>query len=324
MEVETDKVTVEIEAPADGLLAGVRAPEGAEVPVGETVAVIVASGEEVPTNGSGAAGPAVEASPAAPVEAVATRAPAGISRRRLASPKARRLAAERGIDLDSLVPGSGPHGALVAADILAASEGGDGEPAELGAGEELAPSRIWSIMAERTTRSWTTAPHFYLLREVDAGRLASWRDVARERLGRSVSVTDLLVRATAAALRDHPRVNAAWVDGSIRVNAEVNVGIAVAVDDGLLVPVIHGADRLGLLGIADAARGGRRPRPRGSAPPRRTSTGARSRSRTSACTGSTLSTPWSTRRRRRSSPSGASSTGSSRSAACPSSGRRWR
>ncbi|HXV34110.1 MAG TPA: dihydrolipoamide acetyltransferase family protein [Gaiellaceae bacterium] len=249
MEVETDKVTVEIEAPADGLLAGVRADEGADVPVGQTVAVIVAPGEDVPANGSGAA-PAAEPPPlAAAAESERAQAPAVATRRRLASPKARRLAAERGIDLDTLVAGSGPHGALIAADILAAVTAGDsGRP---GGVEELTPSRIWSIMAQRTTESWTTAPHFYLLREVDAGRLASWREIAGQRLGRKVSVTDLLVRAAAAALRDHPRANAAWADGTIRLNDEVNVGIAVAVEDGLVVPVIHGADRIGIGGIVE-------------------------------------------------------------------------
>jgi pyruvate dehydrogenase E2 component (dihydrolipoamide acetyltransferase) len=248
MEVETDKVTVEIEAPANGLLMGLRALEGAEVPVGQTVAVIVAPGEDLPTNGSAAAASAeAPTAPApAPVAAEALSAP---PRRRLASPKARRLAAERGIDLDALVDGSGPHGALVAADILAAPAGGGPAPAAP-AGGELPLSRIWSIMAERTTQSWTTAPHFYLHRDVDAGRLRSWREAAKRALGRDVSVTDLLVRATAAALRAHPRANAAWVDGSVRLNDEVNVGIAVAVEDGLLVPVIHGADRIGLGSIA--------------------------------------------------------------------------
>jgi pyruvate dehydrogenase E2 component (dihydrolipoamide acetyltransferase) len=246
MEVETDKVTVEIEAPADGQLAGLRAPEGAEVPVGETIAVIVAPGEDAPANGSAAPAPEVSATAApAPVVAQAQSAP---SHRRLASPKARRLAAERGVDLDSLVDGSGPHGALVAADIPAAPAG---EPAPSApAGGELPLSRIWSVMAERTAQSWTSAPHFYLLREGDAGRLGSWRAAAKRTLGRDVSVTDLLVRATAAALRAHPQANAAWADGSIRLNDEVNVGIAVAVEDGLLVPVIHGADRIGLAAIA--------------------------------------------------------------------------
>jgi len=247
MEVETDKVTVEIEAPTDGLLAGLKAAEGADVPVGQAVAVILAPGEALPENGASAAqetesAPVAQAVAAAPVE-VPTRE----ARRRLASPKARRLAAEQGIDLDALGEGSGPGGALVASDVASAPAQASA-PAPTGGEQPL--SRIWSIMAERTAQSWASAPHFYLLREVDAGRLASWRSVARDRAGRDVSVTDLLVRATAAALARHPQANAAWADGSIRINDEVNVGIAVAVDDGLVVPVIHGADRLGVGEIA--------------------------------------------------------------------------
>ena len=246
MEVETDKVTVEIEAPTDGLLAGLRAAEGADVPVGEAVAVILAPGEALPENGSS---PAPEQAPAAaaPVAAATVEAPRRDARRRLASPKARRLAAEQGIDLDALGEGSGPGGAVVAADILSSPAPA---PAATVQGGSQPLSRIWSIMAERTAQSWASAPHFYLLREVDAGRLSSWRSVARDRLGRDVSVTDLLVRATAAALARHPQANAAWDDGSIRLNDEVNVGIAVAVEDGLVVPVVHGADRLGLGEIA--------------------------------------------------------------------------
>jgi pyruvate dehydrogenase E2 component (dihydrolipoamide acetyltransferase) len=249
MEVETDKVTVEIEAPADGILASLRAAEAAEVPVGETVAVILAHGEDLPAadTGAAAAAPAVAEAPIVTASApVAVREGAPAPRRRLASPKARRLAAERGIDLDTLVDGSGPHGALVADDIPAA-------PAAP-AGGELPLSRIWELMAERTTQSWTSAPHFYLQREVDASRLASWREVAKQRLGLDVSVTDLLVRAAAAALEAHPRVNAAWADGTIRLNDEINVGIAVAVEDGLVVPVVHGADRIGLGAIAERRR----------------------------------------------------------------------
>jgi pyruvate dehydrogenase E2 component (dihydrolipoamide acetyltransferase) len=244
MEVETDKVTVEIEAPTDGLLAGLRAAEGADVPVGEAVAVILQPGEALPENGASAAKQEAPA-PVAQVAAVPVEAPGRDARRRLASPKARRLAAEQGIDLDALGEGSGPGGALVAADVVATPTRA---PAPTGGEQPL--SRIWSIMAERTAQSWASAPHFYLLREVDAGRLASWRSVARDRAGRDVSVTDLLVRATAAALARHPQANAAWADGSIRLNDEVNVGIAVAVEDGLVVPVIHGADRLGVGEIA--------------------------------------------------------------------------
>jgi pyruvate dehydrogenase E2 component (dihydrolipoamide acetyltransferase) len=248
MEVETDKVTVEIEAPANGLLAGVRAEAGSDVPVGQAVALILAPGESAPENGASAAPQAapVAAATPPPAKPEPVRAEPG-ARRRLASPKARRLAAEQGVDLDALGDGSGPHGAVLAADIVATA----GAPvAAARAGHELPVSRIWEVMAERTTRSWTTAPHFYLVREVDAGRLQSWRQVARARLGSDVSVTDLLVRAAAAALRAHPRVNGAWADGGLRANDDVNVGIAVAVDDGLVVPVVHGADRLGIAGIA--------------------------------------------------------------------------
>jgi pyruvate dehydrogenase E2 component (dihydrolipoamide acetyltransferase) len=248
MEVETDKVTVEIEAPTDGLLAGLTAAEGAEVPVGHAVAVILAPGEALPENGASAAKETEAAPVAQAVAAAPVAAPAREARRRLASPKARRLAAEQGIDLDALGEGSGPGGALVAADV-AATPAQASAPAPAGGEQPL--SRIWSVMAERTAQSWASAPHFYLLREVDAGRLASWRSVARDRAGRDVSVTDLLVRATAAALARHPQANAAWADGSIRFNDEVNVGIAVAVEDGLVVPVVHGADRLGVGEIAD-------------------------------------------------------------------------
>jgi pyruvate dehydrogenase E2 component (dihydrolipoamide acetyltransferase) len=169
-------------------------------------------------------------------------------RRRLASPKARRLAAERGIDLAAFGDGSGPHGAVIAADVLEAQAGAEARPAA--AGLEAPLGKIWELMAERTAASWASAPHFYLQREVRADRLLSWREAARTRLGRSVSVTDLLVRVVAATLPRHPRVNAAWDEGSVRLSDAVNVGIAVAVEDGLVVPVVHDADRIGLHGIA--------------------------------------------------------------------------
>ena len=247
MEVETDKVTVEIEAPTDGLLAGLRAAEGADVPVGEAVAVILAPGEALPENGSS---PAPEQAPAAaaPVAAADRR---GSQARRAPPPRlpegappCRRAGDRPGRARRGQRPGRrrrrGRH------PRLAGSRAGQPPPWA----DRQPLSRIWSIMAERTAQSWASAPHFYLLREVDAGRLASWRSVARDRLGRDVSVTDLLVRATAAALARHPQANAAWDDGSIRLNDEVNVGIAVAVEDGLVVPVVHGADRLGLGEIA--------------------------------------------------------------------------
>jgi pyruvate dehydrogenase E2 component (dihydrolipoamide acetyltransferase) len=107
-------------------------------------------------------------------------------------------------------------------------------------------------MAERTQRAWQEVPHFFLVREVEATRLEGWRDAARARPGgERITHTDLLVRVVAAALREHPRVNASWHDGSIAANDDVNVGLAVATDDGLVVPVVHGADALDLPQISE-------------------------------------------------------------------------
>jgi pyruvate dehydrogenase E2 component (dihydrolipoamide acetyltransferase) len=105
-------------------------------------------------------------------------------------------------------------------------------------------------MAERMTASWTSAPHFYLFREVNVSRLISWRERASTQTGARITYTDLLVKLVAAALSRHPGVNASWKDGAIVRNAHINIGLAVAIDDGLVVPVIHRADTLGLAEIA--------------------------------------------------------------------------
>jgi pyruvate dehydrogenase E2 component (dihydrolipoamide acetyltransferase) len=267
LEIETDKVTVEVEAPADGTLGGLRAAEGDDVPVGEPVAFVLDPGESAPEaapaaaaanagDPSGHVGSSVPEKPPSPAAPDTSAAPEARPRRRLASPKARRLAGERGIDLDS-VAGSGPHGSVVAAD-LASAGGGNGTAAV-----ETGP--VWQRMAERVAKSWQTVPHFFLVREVDASRLNAWRDVARGRSGgEGVTHTDLLVRICAAALREHPRVNATWRDGAVASQEEINVGIAVATDEALVVPVVQRADELGLVEIAakraelvEAAREGR-------------------------------------------------------------------
>jgi pyruvate dehydrogenase E2 component (dihydrolipoamide acetyltransferase) len=236
LEVETDKVTVEIEAPADGTLAGVRVGEGTEVPVGQVIALVLAEGEVAPApvaDSEPRVVREVEAIAAAPVTIPATR-----KRGRLASPKARKLAQERGVDLDSLT-GSGPNGAIVAADV-------NERP-----GTALRQSRVWEVMAERMQQAWQQVPHFYLHRDVDASRLQSWKSVAPA----GTSVTDLLIKVCAEALKRHPRVNG---------GGAVNVGVAVATDDALIVPVVHGADALTLSQVSerrkqivDAARAGK-------------------------------------------------------------------
>ena len=269
MEIETDKVTVEVEAPADGTLA-LRAAEGDEVGVGKAVAVIVGAGEPVPEPASvdADAAPSGDAQPVAGIEPETVPTTQSRSaRRQLASPKARRLAEEHGVELAE-VAGSGPHGAVVAADVEALGGNGaiaDAPPPSLGAGEELPLGAVWTRMAERMSESWRTVPHFFLLREVEATRLLAWRESLRSRAGyEGVTHTDLLVKLCAAALREHPRVNASWRDGKVLASAGVHVGIAVALEDGLVVPVLQNADVLDLQKLAarrkalvEAARSGR-------------------------------------------------------------------
>jgi pyruvate dehydrogenase E2 component (dihydrolipoamide acetyltransferase) len=191
------------------------------------------------------------------------------SARGLASPKARRLAQERGLDIRQLA-GSGPEGAVLADDVLVAAAadqtapvgtpagvGGetppvrsDAAPASADAATPLALGRTWQVMAERLSQAWATIPHFYLLREVNATPLAAWRAEAQARATEKITYTDLLVKVIASALRQHPRLNAAWQGGTVVLNSRVNIGLAVAIDDGLVVPVIHDADTLGLAAIA--------------------------------------------------------------------------
>ncbi|MBI1963718.1 MAG: 2-oxo acid dehydrogenase subunit E2 [Candidatus Rokubacteria bacterium] len=232
VEIETDKVTVEIEAPASGVLREVTARAGDVVPVGQTIALIFAPGE------AGAPAPAPSAAPAPAAVKAAPDVLAHVARqattaRAAASPKARRLAAERGLDI-RVLHGSGPGGAILAADVAGAPSAARPEAHGVGT--------VWRIMAERMTASWTTAPHFYLVREVTVSRLVSWLPQARKQTGARITYTDLLVRLVAATLARHPGVNASWKDGAIVRNADINIGLAVAIDDGLVVPVLHRAD----------------------------------------------------------------------------------
>ena len=270
LEIETDKATVEVEAPASGTLAAVSAPEGAEIQVGTVIAVVLAPGETVdgsagePAAGAEAAADAtsgdslgrapVVAAPAAArplVERtpVAAASPAASPRERQrgprVSPKARRLAEALGVDL-ATVSGSGPRGAVVGADVERASRA-----AVTGNGDRFEVGTVWRVMAERTQRSWQEAPQFVLRREVRASRLESWKAAARRRTGcERLTHTDLFVRVCAEALRRHPRVNASWREGAIIPGPGINVAIAIATDDGLVAPVVHHAERLDLAAIA--------------------------------------------------------------------------
>jgi pyruvate dehydrogenase E2 component (dihydrolipoamide acetyltransferase) len=250
LEIETDKAVMEIESPGEGVLAGIKAQAGEEVPVGRTIAWIVRPGEVPPAgevaSASGRKITAGAISNAAPSQqATTTRAAAQAVK---ISPKARRLASERGVDL-AQVRGSGAGGEILASDILSAAESKISATAEVDGG-----SPISRLMAERTVRSWTTVPHFFVVREVDAGAL----NEARQKLGPEIekssavklSHTDLLVALVARVLRKHARMNASWTGDGVRTNAEINIGLAMAVDDGVVAPVIRNADKIELSEIA--------------------------------------------------------------------------
>jgi pyruvate dehydrogenase E2 component (dihydrolipoamide acetyltransferase) len=268
LEVETDKVTVELEAPASGILRNVTAHPGDEVPVGTVIAKIWGdneieastapmehepspSGHAVPHGQIGGVGTARTN------EHISSAPQSNLSRGRVpSSPKARRLAAERGIDLSSL-SASGSAAPVVAAHVSQAKT--SDEQAEGGA--EV--GRIWRIVADRTLEAWKTIPHFYLVREVDATNLTAWRQSLCESV-QGLTYSDLLVRKVAACLRSHPRLNSQWKDGAVVQNSEINIGLAVAVKQGLLVPVIRNADRLTVreiatqrAGLVDRAHGGK-------------------------------------------------------------------
>jgi pyruvate dehydrogenase E2 component (dihydrolipoyllysine-residue acetyltransferase) len=241
LEVETDKVTVEIEAPADGTLTDLAAPEGAEVPVGSVIALVLAEGEQLAALPGPV--PVTDAVRAEPLIAAASGSPHERPRRRPASPKARLLAQARGVDLGA-VSGSGPGGAVVAADVESA-----------GASPALAVGSVWRLMADRMARAWQEVPQFVLTRDVDARRLQHREE--------GISITDLLVEASARALARHRRLTVSWRDGGLVEGRGVNVGVAVATAEALVVPVIHGADQLTLAEIsarrhrlAEAARAG--------------------------------------------------------------------
>jgi pyruvate dehydrogenase E2 component (dihydrolipoamide acetyltransferase) len=266
LEIETDKAVMEIESPGDGVLAGVKVEVGAEVPVGRTIAWIVRPGEIPPADEIAApSGRKITAgvrSAAASADRILDVAPSSADTVKI-SPKARRLASEHGVNLAE-VRGSGRGGEILASDILAVAEPKTGlsrvEPSASGParGADKGGSTVSRLMAERTTQSWTTIPHFFVTREVDASALNEERKRIAGEIERSHGVklthTDLLVALVARVLRKHPRVNASWTAEGVRNNPEVNIGLAMAVEDGVVAPVIHHADEIKLAEIARQRR----------------------------------------------------------------------
>src|SRR5256712_2093450 len=259
LEVETDKAVVEVESPGDGILSAVSAREGAVIPVGQTIAWLLAPGEAPPL----ATAPAqtgrrtdtAGAGPGAASSGASNPPPSPPPEMRI-SPKARRLAREHGVDVTRL-RGSGPGGEILAEDIMNAAKSASAAAApaaiasaqtksEATAGEIEPLGTVGRLMAARTTQSWTAVPHFFVTRDADASGLLEVHDrlsVEVERAhGFKATLTDVLIALVARVLAKHPRMNASWAAEGIRHNGEINVAVAVAVEEGVVAPVLHKAN----------------------------------------------------------------------------------
>jgi pyruvate dehydrogenase E2 component (dihydrolipoamide acetyltransferase) len=252
-ELDTDKVTQEVEAEASGVLLKIAIPEG-EVEVGRTIAFIGAEGEAVREVAESAPEPKAEAPKEAPKPVVQQQPQGATTNGRVkASPLARRLARERGIDLAS-VRGTGPEGRIIAVDVTSAGEVGRREPSTPPPAEvESRPlTSIRKTIARRLTQAWTV-PAFQLTVSADMTRANEL--VAKQReLNPDVriTVTDLLTRVCAQALMRHRDMNVQFGDDALLVFPNADVGIAVAAPQGLVVPVVRAAERLTLAQIAAA------------------------------------------------------------------------
>lgn len=275
MEIETDKATVEIEAPASGVLAGVVASPGDRIPVGNRIALILAPGEGA---GASSSSPPVEEKSTAPPASGGTspgaasrlcrvgvegplapsgddtrRPPRSGPRRPLASPAAKRIARENDIDLASIT-GSGPEGSIRSREVLAAAQAR--ADVRTPHQETIRPlSAMRRIVAERMALSKQTAPHFYLSVDIDMSAVIRWRaDRQSGDAARKPSHNDFVLYACARALKKFPSLNGSYTDQGIRLYGAINIGVAVALDDGLVVPVIRNADGLSIEELAAASR----------------------------------------------------------------------
>jgi 2-oxoisovalerate dehydrogenase E2 component (dihydrolipoyl transacylase) len=273
LEVMTDKVNAEVPAPATGVLREILVPEGETVPVGRELAVIAEAGAEAETGPPSPPAPAAQARPepaAVGTDVVQQRS----------SPIVRRLAQEYGIDL-SEIKGTGIGGRVTKEDVLryvaerqqAAAAVKETPPAEApppaGPDEEVIPvSPMRRQIAQHMVHSYQTVPHAWLAVEADVTRLVRLRESAkdefRRREGVDLTYLPFVVKAAVEALKEHPMLNAVWAEDKIILKKRINIGIAVALEDGLVVPVIKDADQKSIAGLAraiadltDRARAGR-------------------------------------------------------------------
>ena len=286
-EIETDKAIMEFESFYDGVLLHIGVETGKAAPVNSVLAIIGQAGEDITAvlanAAAGAPGasttaetpsPATTPAPApvaastpnpAPVAApVAAPAPAPVatnSDRVFASPLAKKLAAERGIDIQA-VGGTGENGRIVKRDVdhyvpytpAANAPAYTAAPAGTVSFTDEPISQMRKTIARRLAESKFTAPHFYLTLDIDMDAAIATRKGLNSIDGVKVSFNDMVIKAVAMALRKHPAVNSAWMGDFIRRNEHVNIGVAVAVEDGLLVPVVRFADGKGLTQISAEVR----------------------------------------------------------------------
>lgn len=268
-EIETDKATMEFESFTDGVLLHIGVEKGKAAPVDSVLAVLGKEGEDITALLAEAAkqAPAVAEAPkpkapepasaaAAPVPRPAVPAPTPVAKapvaapvalpangRVHASPLARKLAEEKGIDI-SRVRGSGPDGRIVKDDIENYRGGGAAFSApQVEAYTEVEVSQMRKTIARRLAESKFSAPHFYLTIEIDMSRAMAVREAVNKRIAPGkISFNDLVIKGVAVALKQHPKVNSSWLGDRIRFNQHVHIGVAVAVEEGLLVPVVRFAD----------------------------------------------------------------------------------
>lgn len=289
-EIESDKATMDFEAPEEGVVLHIGVKEGNGIPVGALLVVIGEKGEDVSeivsshqNAAASAEAPAAEetvapepaptpaavavSAPATPVTPVSSPAPAAEGTRLKASPLAKAMAKARGIDLTQ-VNGSGDHGRIVKKDVENFQAPSTPVAAPTPSREAAAPayvppvvagqesytearvSQMRKTVARRLSESKFTAPHFYLTMEINMDNAIEARKKLNELSPVKISFNDMVIKAVAAALRQHPKVNSAWHGDTIRTYQHIHIGMAVAVEEGLLVPVIRHADSKGLAAIA--------------------------------------------------------------------------
>ncbi len=276
--IQTDKATLELESPGSGVLTGILLEAGGTVPVGKPIAIILKAGEALPggwasgtaSSASSAATPSPAAEPVAPSNGKApepsapvTPAPVPVAKsdeRIKASPLARKIAAEKGIDL-SAVTGSGPAGRIVEKDVraftpaVAAPASAPTPVVSSGEDKIISLPRLRQITAKRTQQSKQEVPHFYVTVEVDVEKILALRSMFEAEESGKVSINDFVVKASARALRDMPEINVVFnANNTMTQFAGVHIGIAVAIQDGLTVPVIKNADQLSLRSIGAKSR----------------------------------------------------------------------